>query len=700
MTRPTSTEGRVTVTRPGLGRGNIEGEAFIEVHADPSPFPGEAERGIKAASEAVEDDLETTGDKWGETIAEAAGDRLEKEGPQLARSLERGLDRQKVTVKTRVTYDKDNNAIRRFVETTTTSITRELTDAFSSSAGSAGFGKIGQAISDAIGAGFNVSGRSPLIAFLIPLVGAIIGLVAAAIQAVNALVAVLVTVPGILAAIGFQVGVLLVAFQGVGTAIQGAFAAKNAKELKAALKDLAPAAQDFVKSLLPIKDFFYQLRLTTQQNFFKAFGDDLIPELLKFQGNRILGGFQQLATALGKVFHDIGFFFNSNSFATFLDEVFPRTVTFLEQFGPSFVTFLEGLVNLANAAMPFMTEVGGILSMTFKQLGDFFTETANDPEFQTWLSEMRDTLDEVVTLIKVAFVFVGQLMDSINQAGGEDAITTLATALALIGDFLASDVGIASMKLLIFFGTMSIAVIAGLIIAIMAITGMLEIIVEFLVHDALPAIGGFFVWLWERITEFGNKVAAVFMDFVHAVEQAASGARTAVANFATQLRDRISTAVNNVIGFFRELPDRVRGFFADAGNWLIQAGRNLIGGLIQGVKDMFGPLGTAMFGISGLVASYLPHSPAKRGPLSGEGDPLKGGQEIITRLAAGMEMEAPRLQDASMVATSNITFGPNSIQMRFTGMPNQDQAAAAGGAVAQGIYSGLARDTRLAVRTL
>lgn len=654
------------MTRPGN-----EGEAFIEVHADTSPFPDEAERGIRRGAEQVEDDLEDVGDKWGETIADAAGDRIEKEGPQLARSLERGLDRQKVTVKTRVVYDADGNAIKRFVDTTTTLLSRELADAFSDAGNASGFTRIGQAFSDAIGAGFNISGRSPLIAFLVPILGAIVGLIGAAIQAANALVAVLVTVPGILASMGFQVGILMVAFQGVGTAVAGAFAAKNAKELKLAIQDLAPAAQDFVKSLLPIKDFFYQLRFTTQQNFFKFLGDDLIPELLKFQGNRILHGFQEVAKALGTAFRQIGFFFNSNAFAKFLDEVFPRTITFLDHFGPSFVTFLEGLVNLANAAMPFMTEVGGIVSMLFKQFGDFLTETAGDPAFLDWLSEMRDTLDEVITFVKVAFVFIGALMDSINRAGGEGLITQLSMSLALIADFLASDVGVKAMEAFINIAILSIQVITGLIIAILAIAGAAQKVGEYLTENLLGDIGKFFEWVGGKILEFWNKITGTFT--------------------------RSVTVAKNS---FTEIKNTILNFFSSAGQWLLQAGRNVIDGLINGVRSKFSALWNVMKEGAGIIASFWPFSPAKEGPLSGAGDPMKSGQRIVTRLAAGMEMEAPRLQDASMKAMSNVTFGPNSIQMRFTGIPTQEQAMAAGGAVAQGIYSNLARDTRLAVRTL
>ena len=79
--------------------------------------------------------------------------------------------------------------------------------------------KVGLAFGDAFAAGFGVSGRSALIPFIVVLVGAIVALVVAAIQAVNALIAVLTTIPAVLLAIGLQVGVVVLAFQGMGTAI-------------------------------------------------------------------------------------------------------------------------------------------------------------------------------------------------------------------------------------------------------------------------------------------------------------------------------------------------------------------------------------------------------------------------------------------------------------------------------------------------
>ena len=101
-----------------------------------------------------------------------------------------------------------------------------------------------------------------------------------------------------------------------------------------------------------------------------------------------------------------------------------------------------------------------------------------------------------------------------------------------------------------------------------------------------------------------------------------------------------------------------------------------------------------------IIRNFTPLSPAKEGPLSGQGDPLLSGQRIVQRIAAGIRMEAPELRNAIDNATNNIVFGPGSIQVGFSGVvPTPQQAETTGAAAGRGIMSQLAlRDTRLQVR--
>lgn len=52
--------------------------------------------------------------------------------------------------------------------------------------------------------------------------------------------------------------------------------------------------------------------------------------------------------------------------------------------------------------------------------------------------------------------------------------------------------------------------------------------------------------------------------------------------------DPVANAIENVLNFFRDLPGNIASFFADAGNWLFDAGKNIIEGLIRGLKNVAG----------------------------------------------------------------------------------------------------------------
>lgn len=684
-----------------------EGEAFITVHADTTPFPHEAERGIRQGSERVEGDLKETGDKWGETLTGAMGDRLEKEGPHLARSVERGIGKQKVKVPVSVDYDRNRSGVKRTVDKVFDDIEEAVREAASGGGGSGGgpLAKVGQAFTDALGAGFNVSGKSPLIAFIIPLVGAIVGLVGAAIQALSALAAVAITLPGILASVGIQVGVLMLAFKGMGTAIQGAFAANNAKELKEALKDLAPAAQAFVKELLPLKDFFYQLKGQVQQGFFKEL-QGVFTSIYRNLGPSIFDGFIKVAKALGQFLANLGTFLASGgSFKTFLNEIFPRTVTFLEQFGPAFINFLDGLLKMVNAAMPFLTKVGDIVSMIFKQVGDAFSEVAADPAFIDWLNRMEDTVMSLIQFFRAAGIFIGALFDAVDKAGGRDLIEKFSEALIVLAVFLSSDTGVKGLAALFDLAILSIQTITAFIIVVVFALAAIREFFIFLKDVAGPgilnffgaaanAVGEFFGFIGTKLKEFWDFLWWIFVGGgINEVASSITSKFSAIGNF-------ISGWAGRVKDWFASIPDRIKEAFSNAMSFLYNAGRNIIQGLINGVKDMIAPLRGALGFVGGIIGGFFPHSPAEEGPLSGKGDPRIAGQTIIQRLATGMEMESPALRSASAEATQNIVFGPNSIQMRINGTMDRDQARIAGAGVAEGIWNNLNRDTRLAIRSM
>ncbi|MCX5209821.1 phage tail tape measure protein [Kitasatospora sp. NBC_00240] len=141
------------------------------------------------------------------------------------------------------------------------------------------------------------------------------------------------------------------------------------------------------------------------------------------------------------------------------------------------------------------------------------------------------------------------------------------------------------------------------------------------------------------------------------------------------LRHLVSQAWDDITGYL----GRVAG---DFGSLLYDAGKNLINGLIKGIKSAAGGVKDAIGDIAGSVRSYWPFSPAKVGPLSGTGSLDIAGHNIGTMLATGMQRSAPLVTRASggLAAAAAIGIGGAALAPAFAGAA----PLAAGGRYAAG----------------
>lgn len=690
-----------------------DGEAFIDVHANTKPYDRELEAGIRKSSADADDLLDAVGDKWGDTLAESTSKGLKSHGRDFAHSIEEGISNETIHIRgKKYVVDRRgrlHDAAGRFVK----AFENEVEDAFrkSSGGGSGGvFNRIGTAISDAIGSGFNVSGKSPLIAFLVPLVGVIVGLVIGIIQAVNILIALLVTLPALIAAIGLQVGVLFIAFNGLGKAISGAFAAKNAKELKEALKGLTPEAQTFVKSLLPLKGLFQSIQRVVQSNFFRAMGDSL--SALRFLSPTLISGFGMLATSMGRFFRDLGVFFNSPTFITFVRDIFPATALWIQTFGPAFIKILASLIGAADQAIPFLEHIGTFLSLNLASLARRLDDLIRSGSLKQWLAGMEQSFEVFGAFLMDTVRFLGILMNSLDQAGADEVFKAFSDAFGQLAFFLASPAGQQSLEGLIDLTIISIKVFTGLLEVIFLLLAAIETVGEAL-HElwrwlttiAFPAIGDFFVALGKAITDFFNGI-------IHHLAPVGNAIRATFGSVVAGIRANLDQA----IAFIRTLPARARAAVGDLGNLLFNAGRSLIQGLINGIRSKLGDLGNIAKNAIHTVTNWFPGSPAKVGPLSGQGYSLLRGERMAQDFGAGMRRGFGGLRDSlstdlgglvnmlspSNTTTNGVVFGPGAVKVTFTGaVPTEDEARRTGRAVGAGISDQLARrNTVLAVRTL
>lgn len=156
-------------------------------------------------------------------------------------------------------------------------------------------------------------------------------------------------------------------------------------------------------------------------------------------------------------------------------------------------------------------------------------------------------------------------------------------------------------------------------------------------------------------------IAAVIARFTGGVSRAKSG----IESFGRAVMTQIGAA----IGVFNALRGRIATAVGNLGNLLYDAGRRVIQGLINGIKSMLGPLGGALGAAAQFVKDHWPFSPAKVGPLSGRGDLKFAGQNIVQRLADGINsnLATARAAAAGLAGVFTGPMGPSAPGLAFAG---------------------------------
>lgn len=159
---------------------------------------------------------------------------------------------------------------------------------------------------------------------------------------------------------------------------------------------------------------------------------------------------------------------------------------------------------------------------------------------------------------------------------------------------------------------------------------------------------------WSAVTSLFSSAASAAMGLV-------SGMVSGVISFISGLASlpgmvggyfsgMVSTAagqISNLISQAAQIPGRIMSAVGNLGSLLINAGRNVIQGLISGITSMIGRVGSAMSNVASTIRSYLPFSPAEVGPMSGSGAPEVSGARIADQLGEGIMSELTRIDRAA-----------------------------------------------------
>lgn len=657
-----------------------DADVTIGVDVDGRDVP----RQVRGISEEIgaegEKDFRKTGQDLGDGLGQGVAKGVRRQRHAVAQELERLVPaRGKFVFQAFRNIDTGEIVRRRVFREIRQGLEHAAEDAFQEVTKKGGvFSKVGEGIADAVGAGFNVTGRSKLIPLLIPAIGALINLIVAAVAALQPLLVLMISLPTLLGGVAAQFGVLMVIFNTIGPNIAALLAAKDVKELAAAVKGLAPSAKNFVIALLPLRDLFKDLKRQIGDNFFAGIGDN-IKGLIDVLTPLLKSGLGNLAFSLGMFFHNLIALLSGPAFQTFLNDIFISTVHWVDTFGPAFLTFLDGLFRAAHTVLPLLETFGQEFSDLFKSAGEALAKFADDPDSKDFIEATQIMLGLTFDLLKAVGKFILGFINTIASSGGEDAIKSIIYNLDLLLAFFTSPVGRLAIKGFIdamIFLTYTFSVI---IIVITVLLGILGFLADFLQFLTL-AIIEFFAWVIDNIVSFAKAIKEFPGKLVHAIAEWAERIRKAIVDWFNGLDARIE-AIGKGLG--RALAN---GFTFGLANAL---GSNT--SVEEEIKKKMGD-----------ISKFFPHSPAEKGPFSGDGSPEARGKATMRDFAAGISSESQSLNNVTNSSMGNINFGPGAVRVQYNGVtPTPEQARMTGSAIGNGLAGQLAlRNTRLAVRTL
>lgn len=192
------------------------------------------------------------------------------------------------------------------------------------------------------------------------------------------------------------------------------------------------------------------------------------------------------------------------------------------------------------------------------------------------------------------------------------------------------------------------------------------------------AIVNVVVTVWNKI----KAAVKAAVDFVVNVMNGIKKIVDNVRNFFNQLKAAAEGGTGSLIAFVKQIPGKILAAIGNVGSILYNKGKELIQGLINGIKAMFDKLRGVISDAMDIVGRFLPGSPAKEGPLSGRGYVKIRGEHLTEDFAAGIEGNAAAVHAAiaSLVGSLGAT------------LPNPGNAAAiAGGATTAGGVATLVR---------
>lgn len=338
---------------------------------------------------------------------------------------------------------------------------------------------------------------------------------------------------------------------------------------------------------------------------------------------------------------------------------------FLRDLLPQAVSMATTTFNLArDSILTFIAAYNGewqnsdrvlLIHQAFGVLGQVIGGTVV-PAIQSMVGWFQQNWD-LVTKIGVAVGVAVAVFQTLSTVVG--VVGTVTAAISGMGGAITAAGGIVATIVAVLGGPLTIALAAVALAAgalalawqtnFGGIQEKTQAVVNWWTDTAQPAIAATFDRVveqvgimrdaWDRDFEsvrgFINTLKETWASTTAAIGVAIDLAKGYVSSF----RDTVQTNIDQAVGFFTALPGRITGAVSGFASLLVSAGRDLIQGLINGLKsiDVGSVLGGILrSGIAAAKAAILSHSPSRL-------TEIELGIPIVQGIVRGIEGETPDL---------------------------------------------------------
>lgn len=398
---------------------------------------------------------------------------------------------------------------------------------------------------------------------------------------------------------------------------------KGLKGFKGAIEDAGSVLNDNASTNLE------QFKRSITQTFVNVIGGRVIPRLRDFirelneRATPVLEGVRKVARKLDPVFRAIGGFLEDNSeyvkaFAVGLAAVV-GAITAVTVATTLFSIALNStgipLVVIAIAALVAGLIIAYRRSEQFRNIVDQIG--AGLRQFAGFVR--AEVIPVVVSTAQAVAARLKPILTQLGETFRKDILPTIQKAVAKFREWQPTIQRVVAVVVRLYGQYLRFqAAVAGKVIpVIIKFAG-------FVFSKVVPAIVDFIdrvVQVTDKVIAFGEKVSNATKDVV---------------DFAKKVKAKIDDVVDEITG----LPGRAKSALGDLSTLLVDAGKQIAQGLIDGIKSKANDVIDAAKGLADGVKKLWPGSPVKEGPLrswnDGKGGVSAAGRRLADGLAVGI----------------------------------------------------------------